>query len=355
MVPLGLERGWESRLENSIALLENESETRWREHLREWGETLLSPAGLFSARSLVIVPDGPLALLPFEALPTGGALALEQWEISYLPTTALHASPPPGWRKWPWQKQALALGLSSARGLLPGDERWAAMPRAEEEATAVGRLLPGDNLVALGPACRRELIRRSDGYGVLHLATHAAADLEDPSRSRILLPGDDGPYFTLPDAASLDLRGVSLVTLSACETERGRLIRGEGVQSFGRAFLQAGAGAVVASLWPVEDHATTELMKQFYAALGRGDPKGEALRSAKLRLLRSGSRLAHPANWAAFVLSGDAASPLDLPATWADLVTAAAVAAAFVAFVALWVRPRFARLPDVQVRVRSRN
>ncbi len=356
VVRLGLSRGWQDRLQKTLALVENEHAQGWRDALRPWGELLLAPAGLFSARGLVVVPDGALALLPFEALPAGGRLAIEQWEVSYLPAATLRsAKPVPRWRKWPWEKQALVIGLARAEGLLPGDERWQEMPRAEEEALAVGKLLPGENRVVVGPESNTGLLESPGGYGVLHLATHAAADLEDPARSRILLPQPGDPYLTLPEVASFDLRAVSLVTLSACETERGRLIRGEGVQSFGRAFLQAGAGAVVSSLWPVEDHATKELMQQFYAELGRSARKGQALREAKLRLLHSDTRLSHPANWAGFILTGDAASPLDLPATWADLLTGGALLAGFVSFLGLWVRPRLARLPDVQVRVRAKS
>jgi len=91
------------------------------------------------------------------------------------------------------------------------------------------------------------------------------------------------------------------------------------VESFGRAFLRAGARAAVASLWEVEDAATAEFMRQFYHHLSQGEGKAEALRAAKLRLLGSGSRLAHPAHWAAFVLYGDGAAPAVRGQPWAPV------------------------------------
>jgi hypothetical protein len=92
----------------------------------------------------------------------------------------------------------------------------------------------------------------------------------------------------------------------------------------------------VASLWEVEDAATAEFMRQFYHHLSRGEGKAEALRAAKLRLLNSGSRLAHPGHWAAFVLYGDGGPPAVRGQPWAAL----AVACAFVIllFGLLWRR-----------------
>jgi len=106
----------------------------------------------------------------------------------------------------------------------------------------------------------------------------------------------------------LDLRRVGLVTLSACDTGRGLVSRGDEIWGFTRSFLGAGAPALVVSLWPVEDQATEQLMGRFYTSLrGGGASRGvtrEALRAAQLELLRE-ARTAHPFFWAPFVLVGD--------------------------------------------------
>jgi len=80
---------------------------------------------------------------------------------------------------------------------------------------------------------------------------------------------------------------VQLATLSACETERGKVIRGEGVEGFSRALLAAGAASAVTTLWDVVDRASAEFMKQFYFALAQGQSEASALRWAKLEVLHS--------------------------------------------------------------------
>jgi CHAT domain-containing protein len=130
----------------------------------------------------------------------------------------------------------------------------------------------------------------------------------------------------------LQLDGVELVTLAACESERGRYVRGEGVENFGRVFLGAGAGATVSSLWRVSDQASAELMRGFYSGLARGETKAEALRAAKLAMLHGGGERAHPYFWAPFLLSGDGQTPLTPTAPWWPFVVGAIFLAGAVYF-----------------------
>jgi CHAT domain-containing protein len=96
-----------------------------------------------------------------------------------------------------------------------------------------------------------------------------------------------------------------LVVLSGCETaggdEAGRAAGGDEWVGLVRAFLLAGAGRVVASLWPVDDRITAGFMARLYAALAAGRPPAAALRSAQLAV-----RAEHPQpiHWAAFALFG---------------------------------------------------
>jgi CHAT domain-containing protein len=157
------------------------------------------------------------------------------------------------------------------------------------------------------------------------------SDSVDPERSRILFaaerPRDGADFLFLREIYGLDLKGLDLVTLSACDTETGRLTAGEGVEGFAKPFLAAGARTTVTTLWPVEDRATAEFMKQFYGELDAGVSKAEALRRAKLRFLRSGSRLSHPLYWAAFVLNGDGLAPIPRAIGWPVIGIAAGVTA----------------------------
>jgi CHAT domain-containing protein len=179
---------------------------------------------------------------------------------------------------------------------------------------------------------------RAAGASILHISTHAAVDTMDPNRSRILFSREDkkvgSEYLFLQEVHGINLRGIDLVTLSACDTESGKNAPGEGVQSFSRAFLGAGAAATVTTLWRVADHPTAEFMKQFYFHLARGGSKAAALREAKLSFLRSGSELAKPRYWAAFVLNGDGRKPIPLTVSWISIAVSLVVAA-FLAIVPL--------------------
>jgi CHAT domain-containing protein len=100
----------------------------------------------------------------------------------------------------------------------------------------------------------------------------------------------------------------NLVTLSTCDSARGRSLPGEGAMSLARAFHGAGARSVISALWAIDDRATAALMTALYEGLRAGLPKDEALRQAQLRLLRGEqgrAKWAKPVFWAAFQLSGD--------------------------------------------------
>jgi CHAT domain-containing protein len=176
----------------------------------------------------------------------------------------------------------------------------------------------------------------------VHLGTHAVVDSENPDRSRILMAPAVGAaasdYLFQREAYDLDLEGVDLVTLSACDTARGKMVRGEGVQAFSQAFLSAGGAATITSLWRVSDQSTAAFMKQLYYFLARGQPKTEALRAAKLAFLRSNSPWSHPRYWAAFILQGDGWEPCARPISITFVLCAAAIALALAALLIRWWR-----------------
>jgi CHAT domain-containing protein len=93
-----------------------------------------------------------------------------------------------------------------------------------------------------------------------------------------------------------------LVTISACRSAGERTYAGEGLVGFACAFLRAGARRVIAGLWDVDDRSTAALMGRVYASLASGASPSEALRTAKLEMIRSGTATAKPYYWAAFQL-----------------------------------------------------
>ncbi|MCL5995326.1 MAG: CHAT domain-containing protein, partial [Chloroflexi bacterium] len=121
----------------------------------------------------------------------------------------------------------------------------------------------------------------------------------------------------------LDLHNTDLVVLSACETQLGRQSQGDDIIALNRAFMYAGTPTVVASLWSVNDEATSQLMRSFYQHLKEGMGKAEALRAAQAELR---TRYPHPFYWAAFVLTGDPGAPLSTaPAVPAWAIVAVAI------------------------------
>ena len=286
--------------------------SQWRELSRVAGNALLNGLPLRGVRRIVIVPDGELYRLPFEALTSDGGLLVERASVSYLPAASLlgtHRQRPHFWM--PWRRSLVVFAAPAAMASdIEAEDRWAELPQSDDEAVAIARLVRGRAEMHIGRDAVPEHLDHVGVVPLLHFATHSVADLEDAGRSRIVLAG--GALFP-PAIQAKDLGGVDLVTLSSCDTERGRIVLGEGVQSLGRAFLAAGAGATVTSLWRVDDSATAEFMKQFYYFLERNETKGDALTLAKRRLAVAGGDLSHPYYWAAFVLNGDAMAPVPLP------------------------------------------
>lgn len=147
-------------------------------------------------------------------------------------------------------------------------------------------------------------------YRFVHFATHGFINGNKPERSGLIMSlvdkngnWQDG-FLRLNDIYNLNLP-VEMVVLSACQTARGRNIRGEGLVSLTRGFMYAGAARVVASLWNVDDVATAELMSGFYrGVLEQSVSPVEALRKAQLELMEQ-EGWEHPYYWGAFTLQGE--------------------------------------------------
>jgi hypothetical protein len=165
--------------------------------------------------------------------------------------------------------------------------------------------------------------------------------LPEPGRT-----GEDG-LLRAGEIAALDLRG-KLVVLSSCRSASGTVLRGEGVMSLGRAFFQAGARTVVASLWPVRDDEAAALFADFYRHLARGETVAAALQAAQADRIAAGA----PASaWAAFAVLGDGdlapvtpATPPDPEVRLALLAAGAVVASLLLALAAVALRRRLAAL-----------
>lgn len=311
---------------------------------------------LGGARRVLLSPDGALNLIPFGALrDEAGRYLLETMSFTYLasgrevsrrepdiaprePSTVI-ADPafgPVDAEPWPSRRTSRSIDMANVRfGPLPG---------TLAEGHAIGTKLDGARLL-LGAAATEAAVKALRGPRVVHIATHGfflppaprasgaapglqrsstglSVALDAPLDENPLLraglafaganqreSGDEDGVLTALEASSLDLRGTRLIVLSACETGIGEASPGEGVYGMRRALSIAGAETQVMSLWRVDDEATRALMVSYYARLGGGAGKSEAMRDAQIGML-AGKGTSHPYYWASFLVSGDG-GPLD--------------------------------------------
>jgi CHAT domain-containing protein len=199
-------------------------------------------------------------------------------------------------------------------GVIGGEAGFGRLLNTRREAAAISALVPErERMQALDfEASRTTAIRPELGeYSIVHFATHGLLNNIHPELSGIVLSlvdksgkSQDG-FLRLQDIYNLKLPA-ELVTLSACQTGLGKEIKGEGLIGLTRGFMYAGAPRIVASLWKVDDLATSELMKRFYQGMlgpERLRPAG-ALRQAQLSIWKQ-KQWREPYYWAAFVLQSE--------------------------------------------------
>jgi CHAT domain-containing protein len=176
----------------------------------------------------------------------------------------------------------------------------------ESESKTISRIFGVEPLLSKD-ASETALKQEAPQIKILHIAAHGKFEVEAPLNSIIALSADnvnDG-WLTVGEVYGLDLKNSDLVVLSACETQKGKLSSGDELVGLTRAFIFAGTPSIVASLWTVDDRATSILMEYFYRHLQKGMGKADALRQAQLDLKQD---YPNPYYWGAFVLSGDQGS-----------------------------------------------
>ena len=258
---------------------------------------------------LIVIPDGILCRLPFEALRTadGRGFLVERYAISYAPFRfgpSLDRS-----EEEPGGSCLLAMGASvpdRPAGAGEADAVFEEMPGVREEIRSVSRFFDRNRrFVYLDGAASEATLRRHRGgrYRLVHIAGHGTTEAGDPGRSSLLLcrsAGDDG-LLRAEEARALGL-AADLVVLSGCRTACGDAPPKE-AGGLPRAFLDGGARSVVATLWAVPDGSTADFMKEFYRHLEAGRGKSRALQAAKLGMIHGGRP--HPFYWAGYILLGE--------------------------------------------------
>jgi CHAT domain-containing protein len=288
----------------------------------------------FQQSRLIISADGILHLLPFEALSHGNSFVVASKVVSYTPsatvlwrlrTTQIAESRRPLLavgaveyklvRALPKRVERGSLTAVVVRGLAElSSSRLEDLPASRDEVLAIAQIAGPNTELLLGQKATESAFKNQAlaDYRVIHLATHAAADPQYPDRAALVLgiapnTSDDG-LLQVREIMRLPLKA-ELVTLSACDTDVGTAEGEAGVVNLEQAFLVAGARAVVASLWNVEDNSTTALMKAFYTHLAQHEDKAIALAHAKRDMLEHYGDPS-PYYWAPFVLVGEGAQPV---------------------------------------------
>jgi CHAT domain-containing protein len=259
--------------------------------------TLLAPAfpsGL--PRELIIVPHRVLHYLPIHALmPTPGRYLLQDSLVSYLSSASL--------LQFTRKKQAAGGSSALAVGNPDLGDPTMNLRYAEREVREVERQFPQATVLVRTDATKDQTRRHLNAQPLIHLATHADLDEEDPMGSALLLRAERGDTGRLEVQEIFGLSlSANLVILSACDTSLGKLTQGDEIVGLTRAFMYAGTPSVISTLWRVDDRASYELMQAFYESLREGQAKGEALRQAQLAILQ---RYPHPYYWAAYQLTGE--------------------------------------------------
>ena len=276
--------------------LDSDESTNYLELSRRLYSQLIAPVtGQIKVSKLIVVAHGPLHYLPFNALHDGHSYLIERYSLRMLPSASVLKY----LRNQPVVKPGNVLAFGNPD---LGDSRFD-LAYAQAEAIAVTQNRPQSRVLLRKDANETAFRQYGGGFRYIHFATHGAFNAESPLKSALLLAKDansDG-LLTVDKLYSLKL-DADLVTLSACETGLGKIANGDDVVGLTRGFLYAGSRSIVASLWKVDDLATSYLMTRFYDNLKGGD-KPEALRQAQMATL---GKYPHPFYWAAFQITGNA-------------------------------------------------
>jgi CHAT domain-containing protein len=271
-------------------------------------------------KRIIVVPDGYLNYLPFESLMFGDEgngrgrrFLVEDFEICYAPSASVLARLAERERDSDPRKDLVAISVpevpSRTNCLFGYPIELSKLEHAYEEVEAIGRGFTEDDRAILeGPEAAEGRLKQFplNEFRYIHFVVHGIFDDRSWRRSGLLLwrekeSVEDG-ILQLRDIYLLDLHS-DLVVLSACQSGKGNMSTGEGINGLAEGFLFAGSRAVLVSQWNIDDRSTAVFMGLFYEYLREGKSAAQALQAAKIAMIRSAFH--RPFYWAAFVLIGD--------------------------------------------------
>lgn len=323
--------GYLGRAESHSNAYKMACDIRYYQSARLLYEKLWKPVKQYLGESVIIVPDGVLGYIPFEALipkdsKRPGAFntysyLLEGHVISYSYSSSLLQEMQALSAASLSEAPALIMAPFTASNVEKGDFRSTGanrtqalerLPNSENEARKIGSLLQSP--FTLGSFASIDyFLTHAEEASIIHLSTHALADDQNGDFAFLAFASPDTNYSYTPLYSrrlySLELHA-DLVYLSACETGTGQLKKGEGIISLSRAFAYAGAKSIITTLWKAEDKISSEIGQAFYQnwQVGKLD-KRKALCTAKRGYLISkrgrDPEADHPFYWAGLIGIGD--------------------------------------------------
>jgi CHAT domain-containing protein/Tfp pilus assembly protein PilF len=280
-----------------------------------------------SVKTLIIIPDGILGIIPFEALfpePYNDDISaykdypflINKYDFSYFSSAGLYMHSinaelkhNPGRMDW----IGIAPIFDKEKVRIFNDAYLAPLPGTEDEVNKIMKLFTDKQLmsdVKLRETATEAYVKSNDlvNYKYIHIATHGMVNPDKPELSGLLLTtsetdANDGILYS-GEIYNLKL-DADLVVLSACETGLGKISKSQGVIGLSQALLYAGAYNLIVSLWNVSDASTSQLMVYFYSIFLNSNQRDftKALNSAKRKLIKEG-KYAHPFFWSPFILIG---------------------------------------------------
>ena len=288
---------------------------------------LLEPAiPYIKGDKIVVSPDNILSYIPFETLTTeefrspellyrDAPFALKDYRFSYIYSVTLSSETERRSRRLrnnlvafapTYEGMELSDSLLTEYPGLRGDIR--SLPFALVEAENAVKQCGGKAFLAEN-ATEEAYEKEAHNYAIIHLAMHTLVDDKHPAFSKMIFSrsedGSDDGLLNTYEVYSIPLNAM-MVVLSSCNTGTGMLVTGEGILSLARGFLFAGSRSVVMSMWTVEDASASSLIGSFYSNMRKGQTKSEALRTARLKFLRTADQeRSHPYYWSTLVVYGD--------------------------------------------------
>ncbi|MES2208369.1 MAG: CHAT domain-containing protein [Pseudomonadota bacterium] len=270
----------------------------------ELGDLLIKPFAIPAGDALVISPHSALHYLPFQALRQNGHYLMEQHPLSLSPSVSIAIQLAN--KNTSKRKSLTAFGNPQIALEYRKKYEFDDIPESEEEVKKLSVFFPEKKVFFRTEATKERFKAMTTNSPIIHLATHATVDREDPLHSSIFLAGqnDEGGALEAQEILGLKFENVDLVTLSACESGLGKVNNGDEILGFSRSFLSAGASTFIASLWEVSDEATALLMTQTYQSLSEHANIQSAMQRGQLAVFQH-KGMSPPFYWAPFNLMGN--------------------------------------------------